>query len=207
MSRTEYGLINEIVTPTGGAPIILASPAPNGNVANMGWCCGFPLDNGTCPQGGTIKIAIGTVYATAGVTSSTSSVASSSATSSAAASTSSSSAAIGVSGNATQEEGRCEENHEVAIGAGVGIPLGIAALVCLGMWLRERRMRRGERLRAMAGYDGLNRQGIGIVPGSYGVVSENGNGNGNGTGMMGVRERDRKNPMEIGDGRRPEELP
>ncbi|KAH7403839.1 hypothetical protein BKA64DRAFT_744362 [Cadophora sp. MPI-SDFR-AT-0126] len=195
-------------TPSAGAPIILISPAANGNVGNMGWCCGFPLDNGTCPQGSPVKIAAGTVYATAGVTSSSSSAPASSTTlistltsSLALASSSATPTQDAVSGNSsTGQEGRCEEkkNNDVAIGAGVGVPLGIAALISLGMWVRERRLRRGERLEGdlkrgmpMDGHGGRYVDGNGneVYAGSYGVVNE------------------RKNPMELGDGRRPEELP
>jgi hypothetical protein len=39
----------------------------------------------------------------------------------------------------------CEPSREAAIGAGVGIPLSIAALSLLGLWLRERTLRKRER--------------------------------------------------------------
>ncbi|PVH72502.1 hypothetical protein DL98DRAFT_660028 [Cadophora sp. DSE1049] len=191
-------------TPTAGAPVVLAGWAANGDVSNMGWCCGFPLDNGTCPQGSTIKIAAGTVYTTAGATSTSTSAPATSSPTSSSTSGSASSTPTQDAANANSTSGgeTCEKNNDVAIGAGVGVPLGIAALVCLGMWLRERRLRKGERLegdlkRGMEGQGGYA-DGNGAYSGNYGAA--------NGNGMMGTAN-DRKSPMEMGDGRRPEELP
>lgn len=63
----------------------------------------------------------------------------------------------------------------------------------MGMWLRERRARKRDLKMGMGGQSGyVDANGNGVYQGSYGVVN-------------GVS--DRKNPMELGDGRRPEELP
>ena len=87
-----------------------------GNVDTMRWCCGFPLKNGSCAQGFEINVQAGAVL-----------------------------------GNSTDtnENPMCAHGypvaHDVAIGAGVGVPAAMASIIMLLLWLRERQARRREK--------------------------------------------------------------
>ncbi|KAG4433142.1 hypothetical protein IFR05_011384 [Cadophora sp. M221] len=187
--------------PTGGAPIIINQWASDNDVGKLKWCCGFPLqNNGTCKQGAAISVTAGTVVAIAGAaaTSFTISTSTSTSISSTATSTSvTSSAATATQDSANTNspssvEGKCARNNDVAIGAGVGIPLGLAAVAMLGLFLRERRMRKKERL------EGDLQRGL---KGGYGAYQESHVVPG------GSVVNDVKSPVEIDTGRRREELP
>ncbi len=120
--------------------MILLGWADNGDVANMGWCCGFPLTNGSCPQDqAQIRVAAGTVVAAA-VASSTSS-----GTPTPTGSNSSNSTA--------GADEKCDDNNGVAIGVGVGIgiPLAIAVASLLFLWLRERKLRKQDGDKSLQG--------------------------------------------------------
>ncbi|PMD31807.1 hypothetical protein L207DRAFT_591233 [Hyaloscypha variabilis F] len=98
------------------SPIIPHSwGATAGDVDTMRWCCGFPLANGSCPQGSDIPLQAGTVLEDTTTT-----------------------------GDKADCVGVCEASHDVAIGLGVGIPTIIACLSILLLYLRERRARRKE---------------------------------------------------------------
>lgn len=81
----------------------------------MGWCCDFPLANGSCAQGFDVKVQAGTVLLDNTVTS-------------------------GIPGDSHN----CETSHDIAIGLGIGIPTVIACLSMLLLYLRERRARSKE---------------------------------------------------------------
>lgn len=133
------------------------------------------------------------MYTTAGATSTSTSASVSTATSPSSSSSATTTPTQDASSSSSTADAQCEENHDVAIGAGVGVPLGLAALICLGMWVRERRARKRDLKTGMVGQSGyVDANGNGVYQANYGVVN-------------GVS--DRKHPMELGDGRRPEELP
>jgi DMSO/TMAO reductase YedYZ molybdopterin-dependent catalytic subunit len=102
----------------------------------MGWCCDFPLSNGSCAQGVEVSVQAGIVLPNA---TSTSTIPSSPTSSS---STTNSVAAIYTNETLSSSTDSCEANHDAAIGAGVGIPLVIAVASLLALWLRERRLRK-----------------------------------------------------------------
>ncbi|KAH6718630.1 hypothetical protein BKA61DRAFT_652360 [Leptodontidium sp. MPI-SDFR-AT-0119] len=144
ISRGDYN-------PTGGAPIIINQLASDNDIGKLKWRCGFPLENnGTCKQGAAISVTAGTMVAIAGVTA-TSTISTSTSASGTATSTSlGSSSAIPTQDTANASstlsaDEKFAANHGVAIGAGVGIPLGLAALAMLSLFLRERKMRKAEK--------------------------------------------------------------
>jgi hypothetical protein len=101
-----------------GCPIIPHSwTAAAGNVNTMGWCCDFPLANGSCPQGFEINVPGGTVLEEDTST---------------------------TSGKPSCAHA-CQASHDVAVGLGVGIPTVIASISFLLLWLSERRARRKEK--------------------------------------------------------------
>ncbi|KAE8449172.1 hypothetical protein EG329_008556 [Mollisiaceae sp. DMI_Dod_QoI] len=121
----------------GGSPIIPRQWTNGLDVSAIGWCCDFPLANGSCAQGFEIKIQAGTVLpnATTSSTSSGTRTASNTAT---------------APGQHPATNSTCKVNHDVAIGAGIGVPLGIAAVSLALLWLRERRIRKKEKAEAAA---------------------------------------------------------
>ncbi|KAH7308355.1 hypothetical protein BKA65DRAFT_559835 [Rhexocercosporidium sp. MPI-PUGE-AT-0058] len=187
--------------PTGGAPIIINQWASDNNVRKLKWCCGFPFENnGTCKQSAAIRVTAGTVVAIAG----------GSATSTAFISASSTATSMGVSSSSaiptedasnldesSSSEEKCRANKDVAIGTGLGVPLCLAALAMMGLFLRERKMRKKERL------EGDMQRGL---HSGYGNLHEGHVGSGAVSGVPIVVD-DRKDLVEIDGGRRVKELP
>ncbi|KAH9214864.1 hypothetical protein DL95DRAFT_446269 [Leptodontidium sp. 2 PMI_412] len=137
--------------PTGGAPIIINQLASDNDIGKLKWRCGFPLENnGTCKQGAAISVTAGTVVAVVGANTSSTISAPTSASSTAIPTSLGSSSATPTqdaanASSTSSADGKCAANHGVAIGAGVGIPLGLAALAMLSLFLRERKMRKAEK--------------------------------------------------------------
>lgn len=125
------------VNTNGGIPVIPRAWTTVLDIAAMGWCCDFALNNGTCSQGFEIKVQAGDVIPNATTR------AGSTSTGSAAATTVTSICGDTGSGNGNNTCSSSSSNsRDVAIGAGIGIPLGIAAASLLFLWLRERRLRK-----------------------------------------------------------------
>ncbi|KAJ5947463.1 hypothetical protein N7466_000478 [Penicillium verhagenii] len=119
------------------------------------YCCGTPIYNGTeivCPYGdsftmddgeiilGRAALTNATTVSSSNATNSTSVVSSNSST------TSSSASSVPSSGN----------SHDVAIGAGVGVPLGLIALgtIAWALWERRRANKLSQSLVAQGSYTG-----------------------------------------------------
>jgi len=100
-------------------PITPHSWTTIGDVDSMGWCCGFPLSNGSCAQGFEVKLMAGAVLEDNTATSGKPDCAH-----------------------------VCQASHDVAVGLGVGIPTLIACISVLLLYLRERRARRKEKRQA-----------------------------------------------------------
>ncbi|KAE9365049.1 hypothetical protein N431DRAFT_353959 [Stipitochalara longipes BDJ] len=98
-----------------GAPIIPRSWTTAGDVDTMGWCCGFPLANGSCAQGFEVQVQAGVVLEDTTAT-----------------------------GGKLDCANVCKASHDVAVGLGVGIPTIIACISMLLLYLRERRARKEE---------------------------------------------------------------
>ncbi|CZR54566.1 uncharacterized protein PAC_04450 [Phialocephala subalpina] len=126
--------------PTGDSPIIPSQWTDVLVVSEIGWCCDFPIANGSCAQGREVKIAAGTVLPNSTAAASTSSATGTS--SGTASSTATSTAACNAAGQSSSVNSTCPANHDAAIGAGIGAPLGIAVVSLLLLWLREKRMRK-----------------------------------------------------------------
>ena len=108
--------------PTGGCPVVPRAWTTDISVSTMGWCCDFPLANGSCSSGFEINVQAGTVVTNTSATMS-------------------GNASPAVTGSGSKP---CRSNsrNEVAIGVGIGVPALIAVVSLAFLRLRERQRRR-----------------------------------------------------------------
>ncbi|KAF8861957.1 hypothetical protein BDZ45DRAFT_799601 [Acephala macrosclerotiorum] len=126
--------------PTGGHPVIPREWTAGVDVAEIGWCCDFPIATGSCAQGREIKIAARAVLSNS--TTAASALSATGTASGTATNTATSTAVCNAAGQSSGTNAGCPANHDVAIGVRIGAPLEIAVVSLLLLWLRERRARK-----------------------------------------------------------------